>query len=90
MTKERLIEVLENWVVRCTTVDRRNQEGLSHWGWVVVNGKRQLMQVVTAPSGEGIIESAYLNRKDRRELGRGNLQHFRALCVKDDFEERTQ
>lgn len=90
MSKDRLIEVLDNWVMRCTTADRHNQEGLSYWGWIVVNGNRRLMQVITSPSGEGYIESAYLNRKDRRELERGNLQHFRSLCVRDDFEERTQ
>ena len=87
-TKDRLIDVLENWAVRCITVDRNNQEGLSYWGWVDVDGSRRLMQVVTSPSGEGVIESAYLNRKDRRELERGNIQHFRDQCARGDLEVR--
>ena len=61
---------------------------MSHWGWVEVSGSRKLMQVVASPSGEGIIESAYLNRKDLREMNRGNFQHFRDKCVRGDFEER--
>ena len=44
------------------------------------------MQVITPPSGEGIIESGYLNRKDRREFERGNLRHFKNQCVRDDLE----
>lgn len=88
VTLPRIIDVLENWVVRCTTVDKDKREGLSYWGWVAVDGKLKLMQVVTSPSGEGIIESAYLNRKDLRELARGNIQHFRDKCVRDDFVAR--
>jgi hypothetical protein len=88
VTRDRIIDVLENWVVRCTTMDKDKKEGLSHWGWVEVNNKRKLMQVVTSPSGEGTIESAYLNRKDLREMDRGNIQHFRDKCVSDYFEAR--
>ncbi len=88
VNKSRLIDVLENWVVRCTTMDKDKKEGLSYWGWVEVNGTRKLMQVVTSPSGDGTIESAYLNRKDLREIDRGNVQHFRDKCVRDDFEAR--
>ena len=88
VTLPRIIDVLENWVVRCTTVDKDQREGLSYWGWVAVDGKLKLMQVVTSPSGEGIIESAYLNRKDLRELSLGNIQHFRDKCVRDDFVAR--
>ena len=61
---------------------------MSHWGWVEVNNRTKLMQVVTSPSGDGTIESAYLNRKDLREMSRGNIRHFRAKSVRDDFEER--
>lgn len=88
VTKARLVEVLENWVVRCVTVDRNGQEGLSHWGWVDIDGNRRIMQVVTPPSGEAIVETAYRNRKDQRELNRGNLQHFRNQCVRGNFEVR--
>ena len=88
VTRSRLRDVLENWAVRCTTVDKENNEGLSHWGWVEVDGERKLMQVITSPSGDGIIESAYLNRKDLRAMNRGDIQHFMAKCVRDDFEVR--
>ena len=88
VTPGRIIHVLENWVVRCTTIDKDENEGLSHWGWVEVNNKTKLMQVVTSPSGDGTIESAYLNRKDLREMTRGNMGHFRDKCVRDDFEAR--
>ena len=88
VTRDRIIDVLENWVVRCMTMDKDKREGLSHWGWVDVNNKRKLMQVVTSPSGDGIIESAYLNRKDLKEMSRGNIRHFRAKSVRDDFEAR--
>ena len=63
--------------MRCATVDKDQKEGLSHWEWVEVDGKRKLMQVVASPSGDGTIESAYLNRKDLREMNRGNIRHFR-------------
>jgi hypothetical protein len=69
-------------------MDKDKKEGLSHWGWVEVNNNRKLMQVVTSPSREGTIESAYLNRKDLREMDRGNIQHFRDKCVSDYFEAR--
>ena len=88
VNKSRLIDVLENWVVRCTTMDKDKKEGLSYWGWVEVNGTRKLMQVATSPSGDGTIESAYLNRKDLREIDRGNVQHFRDKSVRGDFEAR--
>ena len=88
VTMSRIIDVLENWLVRCTTMDKDKKEGLSYWGWVEVANKRKLMQVVTSPSGDGTIESAYLNRKDLREMDRGNIQHFRDKCVHDDFEAR--
>ena len=55
---------------------------------VEVDGERKLMQVITSPSGDGIIESAYLNRKDLRAMNRGDIQHFMAKCVRDDFEVR--
>ena len=88
VTQPRLIDVLENWVVRCTTTDKDQSEGLSYWGWVDIDGNRRLMQVIASPSEEGVIESVYLNRKDRRELERGNIQHFRDQCVRDDFEAK--
>ena len=83
-----MIDILENWVVRCITADRNGQEGLSHWGWVDIDGNRRLMQVVTSLSGEGVVETAYRNRKDQRELNRGNVQHFRDQCVRGVFETR--
>ena len=32
VTMSRIIDVLENWVVRCTTMEKDEKEGLSYWG----------------------------------------------------------
>ena len=84
VTEERVKAVLDNWVVRCKTDYR--EEGapklfsLSHWGWVDVDGRRKMMQVVTRLDGSTVL-TVNLNRKALKAMRKGDPSWFNKRCV---------
>ena len=82
LTASRISGVLDNWLVRCVSVDTKGREGLTHWGLVNYEGKEYLMRVVTNVD-TGSIASAYLDRKATRDWQAGKLDYFRRRCLRD-------
>ena len=84
VTKDRVAEVLNHWIVQCKTDYREPGQppsvGLSHWGWVEVDGVPKAMQVVTSLDGS-MVRSAYVNRNVTRQLRRGNRAWFTDRCL---------
>lgn len=85
VTQSRVTAVLNDWFVRCKT----NWEqagappgivGWSHFGWVDVDGKRKIMQVVTTLDGD-IVRTVNLNRNVRKDLQKGEQTWLDRRCL---------
>ncbi len=82
LTEDRIVGVLDNWLVRCISVDTNGREGLTHWGLVIFEDKEHMMRVVSNIE-TGAIVSAYLDRKATRDWQSGRLDYFRRRCLRD-------
>ena len=82
LTAGRIAGVLDNWLVRCVSVDANGREALTQWGHVTVEDKERLMRVVTNID-TGSIVSAYLDKKATRDWQAGRLDYFRRRCLWD-------
>ena len=82
LTASRISSVLDNWSVRCVSVDTNGREGLTHWGRVIYEDKEHLMRVVTNVD-TGSIVSAYLDKKATRDWQAGRLDYFQRRCLRD-------
>ena len=67
LTTSRISSVLDNWFVRCVSVDVKGREGLTYWGRVNYENREYLMRVVTNID-TGAIVSAYLDKKGNKGL----------------------
>ncbi len=61
LTEERIVAVLENWVIRGIGVDSRGRPSMNYLGWVEYNGERRLMRVIVSMDDQRIV-TAYLDR----------------------------
>ena len=82
LTANRIAGVLDNWFVRCVSIDAKGREGWTHWGLVNYEGKEHLMRVVTNID-TGAIVSAYLDKKATRDWQSGKLDYFQRRCLRD-------
>ena len=84
VTLTRVKQVLDHWIVQCKTEYREPGQppsiGLSHWGWVEVDGARKAMQVVTSLDG-GMVRSVYRNRNANARLQKGERDWFENRCL---------
>ena len=79
LTEARLSDVLNNWLVRCVSLDTKNREGLTHWGLVSYERKEYMLRVVTNLD-TGSIVSAYLDRKATRDWEADKMDYFQRKC----------
>ena len=82
LTASRISSVLDDWFVRCVSVDAKGREGLTYWGRVNYENREYLMRVVTNID-TGAIVSAYLDKKATRDWQAGKLDYFQRRCLRD-------
>ena len=82
LTEARISDVLNDWLVRCVSLDTKNRDGLTYWGRVSYERKEYLLRVVTNVD-TGSIVSAYLDRKATRDWEAGNMDYFRRKCSRN-------
>ena len=75
LTPERLISVLENWVIRGIYTDKEGIQGIAYLGLVEYRGKLRLMQVGVSMDDQRIC-TAYLHRRALHNLRTGNRSYF--------------
>lgn len=86
VTSERIEQVLDNWLFRCTTTSQ-GQEGRTYWGVVNYRGEDRLMRVVVSMDDRTIV-NGYLDDKATRDWRRNTRRLFDRRCKDGAFEER--
>ncbi len=82
LTTGRISSVLDNWFVRCVSLDTKGREGLTHWGLVNYEDKEHMMRVITNMNTDSIV-SAYLDKKATRDWQVGRSDYFQRRCLRD-------
>ena len=87
ITLERLISVLNNWVVRGIRHDCRGRQSIAFLGWIAYGGGRRLMRVAVSIDDQRII-SAFLDTTATEKLNSGDMEYFQrnyeGLEVRDE------
>ena len=76
LTEERIVDVLENWIIRGVRTDIDERQSMVYMGWVEYEGKNRLMRVAVSMDDQRII-TAVLDGTATDKMEEGDWDYFR-------------
>ena len=77
ITVERIVSVLDNWVIRGIKTDANGRQSTAYWGWVLFEGAERLM-LVSVSIDDRRLTTAHLDSRATRKLATGDMQFFQS------------
>ena len=75
ITEERIISVLENWVIRGLRTDASGRQSTAYWGWVLFEGVERLLRV-NVSMDDRRLTTAYLDSRATRKFVTADMSYF--------------
>lgn len=76
LTEERIVGVLENWIIRGVRFDIYQRQSVAYMGWVEYEGRNRLMRVAVSMDDQRII-TAVLDGTATDKMEEGDWDYFR-------------
>jgi len=83
LTEERIVDVLENWVIQGVRTDIYKRQSMVYMGWVEYEGKNRLMRVAVSMDDQRII-TAVLDGTATDKMEKGDWDYFRRHYAEPD------
>ena len=88
ITEERIISVLEDWIIRGIKTDANGRQSTAYWGWVLFEGVEWLMRV-SVSIDDRRLTTAYLDSRATRKLVTGDMLYFHRNYVGIEVQDGT-
>lgn len=76
LTEERIVAVLENWIIQGVRTDIDGRQSIAYLGWVEYEGRNRLMRVAVSMDDQRII-TAVLDGTATDKMEKGDWDYFR-------------
>ena len=75
ITAERIISVLDNWIIRGIKTDASGRQSTAYWGWVAFECVERLLRV-NVSMDDRRLTTAYLDSRATRKFLIGDMLYF--------------